>query len=309
MNDSALPDLSAHELQAVCAIADYRSFNAAALTLGVSQSALTRTLKRVERLLGTELFRRSTRKVEPTPAGREFVAVATRVLYDLRSSYAALHALSGEQRGRVVISSVMSVTSTRLPALVAGHRAAHPGIEIHLREGVHGSVIDDVRNGVADFGITYVDELPNDFDGRPLGREAFCVVMPHGHPLAARRKLALHQLDGVPLVSLPLESQTRRTLDAFASVNGLTLRPAVTVTQFATALRCVEAGIGLCVLPQGALPSASTSPLVARPLISPKLARTLGLVTLRGRPAAPGARRLLDDLDAHWHGRLKTPRA
>lgn len=79
MNKNLVPDLSSRELQAVCALAEEGSFLAAAIALDLSQPALTRTLQRVETALGVVLFRRSTRKVEITPAGQEFVALANRI--------------------------------------------------------------------------------------------------------------------------------------------------------------------------------------------------------------------------------------
>lgn len=300
MNGSAFPDLSARELQAICTIAEYRSFNAAALTLNVSQPALTRTLKRVERALGVELFRRSTRKVDLTPAGQEFIALANRILADLRLSYANMRDIADEQRGRIIVSAVISVACTRLPELVAGYRSAHPDVEIQLREGVHGAVLDDVRAGVADFGITYLDEAPAEFICSRLCRETFYVVMPRDHALAARKSLGLSHLAGVPLVSLPLGSQTRRSLDGCASLQGTSLKHAVTVTQFATAMRCVQAGVGLCVVPGGAIATAASADLVSRPLTTPRLRRTLGAAMLRDRSLTPNARGLLSRIEAHW---------
>jgi DNA-binding transcriptional LysR family regulator len=70
----------------VLAVAEYGSFIAAAALLKTSQPALTRTIKRVEDVLGVRLFDRSTRRVEITTAGREFVSVAERMLNDLRIS-------------------------------------------------------------------------------------------------------------------------------------------------------------------------------------------------------------------------------
>jgi DNA-binding transcriptional LysR family regulator len=86
-----LPDLRARELATIIALADYGSFVAAAAHMKTSQPALTRTVKRVERVLGVTLFTRSTRRVEITEAGREFVAVAARVLSDLQLSVRSLH--------------------------------------------------------------------------------------------------------------------------------------------------------------------------------------------------------------------------
>ena len=77
MDLSHIPDLGSRQLLAVLAIADYGSFIAAAAFLKTSQPALTRTIKRIEDVLGVSLFERTTRRVQLTPAGREFVAVAT----------------------------------------------------------------------------------------------------------------------------------------------------------------------------------------------------------------------------------------
>ena len=84
MHPSDVPDIRAKELLTVMALAEYGSFVAAAAYLKTSQPALTRTVKRVERVLGVTLFARNTRRVEITSAGREFVAVAERILNDLQ---------------------------------------------------------------------------------------------------------------------------------------------------------------------------------------------------------------------------------
>ena len=111
--------------------------------------------------------------------------------------------------------------------------ADRPGVEIHVREGVHAVVLEDVRSGVADFGIGYVDELPDFAAGTALSRETF------------RRRAGATQLGrpaGLSLSdlarrsrssALPTESRTRRTIDAAAAISGVPLRQAVVVSQIA----------------------------------------------------------------------------
>lgn len=300
MNTAAIPDLSSRELQAVCTIAEYGSFMAASLTLHMSQPALTRTVQRVESAVGLELFRRSTRRVETTPAGHEFIALANRILSDLRISFENMRDIADEQRGRVIISSVMSVAYTQLPRLVAGYRQTRQRIEIQLREGVHGTVLDDVRSGVADLGITYIEDIPSAFASIELGREAFHIVMPRGHALASKAGIKLEELKDVALVSLPKEAQTRRLLDGLASVDGLALQHAVTVNQFATVMQCVHAGVGLAIVPGGAIPAALSAGLVSRPLVKPALSRTMGVVMLKDRGLTPSAKGFLAHVEGFW---------
>ena len=208
MHPSSVPDLSSRQLHAVLAVAEYNSFIAAAAFLKTSQPALTRTIKRVEDVLGVRLFDRSTRRVGITAAGKEFVAVAERILNDLRISVRSMREIGEEQRGQIIISSIMSVANGLLPAIVAKYRASRPGIEIILREGVHGTVFEDIRSGTADLGITYVDDLPDFIEAKRMGREVFDVILPRTHPLGKTSKhaaVALSDLVSFPFVSLPYE--------------------------------------------------------------------------------------------------------
>src|SRR4029077_16050444 len=227
MHPSHVPDLTARQLHAVLSVAECGSFIAAAAFLKTSQPALTRTIKRVEDVLGVRLFDRSTRRVGITAAGKEFVAVAERMLNDLRISISSMREIGEEQRGQIIISSIMSVANGLLPAIVAKYRASRPGIEIILREGVHGDVLEDIRSGTADLGATYVDSVPDFAEAKRVSREVFDVILPRGHPLtktAKRSSVTLTEVANFALVSLPHESRTRRTIDGAASSAGLTLR-------------------------------------------------------------------------------------
>jgi DNA-binding transcriptional LysR family regulator len=297
---ATLPDLSARQLEAVLALAEYGSFVAAAARLGISQPALTRLLKRLEASLGVRLFERSTRRVQITAAGREFAAVAERMLNDLGITVQSVREVAEERRGLVVISSVMSVAGGLLPGIVAAYRADRPGVEIHIREGVHATVVEDVRSGVADFGIGYVDELPEFAVGTALGRETFCAVVPAGHKFASRRHLGLSELASQPIIGLPTESRTRRTIDAAAATAGITLRQMVVVTQIATMLALVGAGVGVGIVPKGAVRGPMGHGLRVIPLGEPRLTRRLGSIALREREPTPAASGFLALLKRRW---------
>ena len=297
---ASLPDLSARQLEAVLALAEYGSFVAAAARLRISQPALTRLVKRLETSLGVRLFERSTRKVQITAAGREFAAVAERMLNDLGITVRSVREVAEERRGLVVISSVMSVAGGLLPGIIASYRTDRPGVEIHVREGVHATVVEDVRSGVADFGIGYVDELPEFAVGTPLGRETFCAVVPTRHKLASKRHVSLADLVGQPIVALPTESRTRHTIDAAAATAGLTLRQMVTVTQVATLLGLVGAGVGVGIVPKGAVRGPMGRGLRVIPLGPPLLTRRLGLIALREREPTPAASGFLALLRRRW---------
>ena len=187
----------------------------------------------------------------------------------------------------------MSCASGKLPRLVSAYRLDYPCIELHVRDGVHGTVIEDVRSGAADFGITYLDSLPDSFTSIPLGREDFMVVLPRNHELTRKKNLSLSELKGAPLVSLPSDSRTRRLIDGAASAIGLTLNHVVTVSQFVTMLGFVRAGVGLAIAPRSGVESFLGKELVAVPMRGRPLALDLGIIRLREREPSPAAAGLM----------------
>lgn len=217
MTVPTLPDLSARQLQCVVALARYGSFVAAATDLGMSQPALTRTIQQIEAAVGVRLFTRSTRRVAPTAAGRSFAPVAERLLGEMATGLRSLHDLDRSQQGRVTIATLMSIACGPLPGTLAAYRRSHPGVEIELREGVHGFVHEEVRSGLADFGIADLGELHAAIAAEPLREEPFHVVMPKGHRLARRSSLALGDLAGETMIAMPYGAGIRRVVDGAAA--------------------------------------------------------------------------------------------
>jgi DNA-binding transcriptional LysR family regulator len=145
MSRHAFPDLSSRQLQAVLALAKYRSFVAAASSLKISQPALTRTIKLIETELGVPLFSRSTRQVTVTDAGKEFAALAERLLNDLRIGAENVREMAAHPRGQIAVASVVSLAGAVLPGLIADYSRRFPGIELHLREGLHNMATSMMR--------------------------------------------------------------------------------------------------------------------------------------------------------------------
>jgi DNA-binding transcriptional LysR family regulator len=224
------------------------------------------------------------------------------MLNDLRISVRSMREVGEEQRGQIIIASIMSVANGLIPTVAAKYRASRPGVEIILREGVHGAVLEDIRSGTADLGATYVDNVPDFVEAKRVSREVFVIILPRGHALtkmAKRSRITLAELVNFPLVSLPYESRTRRTIDGAAASAGLTLRHVATVTQFSTMLSFVRAGVGIAVVPSGAIARLLGKDLSVLKL-SPRLSRDVGLIWLRERELTPAARGFAVIFEEMW---------
>ena len=290
MQPSSIPGLNVRELHALVVIAHFGSLVGAAAFLQTSVSGLSRTVSRVEKAVGVRLFTRSTRRVELTSAGREFIAVSERVLGDLRIAVGGLRELATEQRGLVIISTLPIVVQRTLPELVRKFREHRPQVDVQVRAGYSGAIVDDVVGGVADFGIISGDLAPPHLERVDLRRESLYVVVPDGHPLGHENTpIRLAQLDQVPLILPPQDSRTRVLIEGAAAAANIVLRHAIQVPGFPEIVEFARAGIAPGIVPAGALPQPLPPGVHARLLSAPALAITVSMIRLAGRDMSPAA--------------------
>jgi DNA-binding transcriptional LysR family regulator len=288
-----VPDLSPKQLRAIVTIAEYGSVSTAASALDMSQPALSRILQRVERVLGIKIFARSTRSLEITPAGREVIAVAERMLNDLKLTLRNVGELAGEQRGQVIVSAFPTFALASFPRIVRQFRQSRPNVVIHLRRGCNTEILEDVSRGIADFGVLYVSSVPETIKCVRLREDPLFAVLPWNHPLGRQkdRPLKLNELRDVEYVSMGHNSHTQRLVDGAAAKAGFSLRSVVVAPGFQDVLQFVRAGVGVGIMPAEALPRRRD--FVARELSAPALSMTVGLISLRDRHLTPVVSRLL----------------
>jgi LysR family transcriptional regulator, carnitine catabolism transcriptional activator len=287
-------EVSLKHLRAVNSVAIYGSFTAAAADLGMTQSAVSRLVLQLERQLGVSLFLRSTRNVVLTAPGREFAVSTQRFLDDLGTQVENARALGQQIRGRLIISCLLSITHHVVPQAVLKYRKAHPGVEIHLREGLGSEVYEDVRSGLADFGIGNATRLGQEVVADDAVQESCFAVLPSRHPLRNKNVLSLRELRNEAFVSLPTGSGLRQQIDGTAAANGITLKHTMVVEQFGTLFDFVAADLGITIVPASALPRRVPRGVVIKKLVSPPLVRSIGILRLKNRPLTPAATGFLE---------------
>ena len=133
--------VSLRHVRAFVEVGELGSFTAAADTLAISQPALTTTINQLERLLGVTLFMRTTRRVELTDVGNEFLPVARRLVSDYDSAINAVHEAGQRRDGQVKIAVLPSLAITILPRAIELFAEKQPQIKVQVRDdnakGVH----------------------------------------------------------------------------------------------------------------------------------------------------------------------------
>lgn len=286
------------DLRAFLAVADLGSFRAGSDLLHLSQSALSRRIDKLEDALGVQLFTRTTRKVELTTVGRAFVHRARNVLNELDIALLGIQDVAERLSGEVTLACVPSAVGHFLPTVFDEYHLRYPRIRIRVLDEASSDVLLAVTRGDADFGVTYIGTQEADIDFRPLIEEAFVLACPLAHPLARRKSVPWKDLGEHDYIALAQGSGNRFLIDQALARAPTRPRWFCEVNHVPALVSLVTAGLGVGVVPRMALPPDGHQGLVAVPLVDPKVSRTLGLISRRGRPLPAAAQLLFDMLVA-----------
>lgn len=279
------------------AVARRRHFTRAAEELHVAQSAISHQIRRLERELGVELLRRTTRSVQPTEAGELVAARARAVIAETDALRGEIDELRGLVRGHITVGALLFGGDLDIPATLARFIDAFPQVEVGLREGTAQRMLDGLGDGSLDVAFAFEVERPEGVDGLSLSREQLVLATSPGHTLAGAGPVAVAALAGRPLIAFGRGASTRRLVDAAFAEAGIEPRIALEANDLALVRGLVAEGIGSAILPRSfaELPGPE---IRIRPL-SPPLSVDVVLWWRRVRRLSPAARAFVDFVAGH----------
>jgi DNA-binding transcriptional LysR family regulator len=275
------------QLEIFVMVAEMRGFTAAALRLGISQSAVSHAIRALEQELPGQLVERQQAAVDVTELGGRLLVRAREILGLAEAMRQEAAVARGLNQGLIRIGSFGPTSSLKLlPAILRAFRARYPGIEVQIDEGPDAAVLQWVADRRVDVGFAV---LPDDrFDTVPLVEDQLVALLHRDSPLVAKRSVTLEELVGLPFI-MPEQGCSALIEPLFAQA-GLAPHVRYRMSQMVTVLGLVDNGDGITVMPELALPysMAETYPrIVARPL-RPLVRRRVGLI-LRSLPQAAPA--------------------
>ncbi|MEV5675309.1 MULTISPECIES: LysR family transcriptional regulator [unclassified Streptomyces] len=295
-----MTDLAPHELRILAAVADARSFSGAAADLGMTQSAVSHSVRTSERKIGTVLFDRGRQGARPTAAGESAVAHARRVLRLLDVMGAEARGIAAGPAGTATVSGPLRIAAFRsaalhlLPPALERLTARHPGIEpvVRMVREVGPGTAGEVLEGRADLGIATIgtgSPVPEALVGGVLLEEEYALVHPAGHP--APRSL--------PLVDWR-ENCTSYTRDWWAAQEWIP-RATVEAEDDGAVLSMVSRGLGMAIMPGLSLYGAPDG-IEITALGPERPTRSIGYVTTPEQARSLAVRALIRELRAERRG-------
>jgi LysR family transcriptional regulator of gallate degradation len=295
--------LNERRLQAATLLADMHHMPSVAHAMGVSQSAVSQAVARLEDMLGQPLFLRTAHGMMPTDAGRRWTVSFERVLAELRHIPEDIAALAGVVLGVVTVGALPLARSQLLPEAIARVLQRHPQLHIRSLESPYEELTANLLSGRIDFivGAQRAGSAGADaFASRALFEDQAVLVARTGHPLASRKKLALADLADYPWVLSRSGTPLRESLVQFFEGQGAAApSPAVETGDLALLRGLLVASDMLTVLSAHQLHhEVRTGQLQVLPFAMPGLARSIGVTTRKNAHLSPGAVALMAEIEA-----------
>ncbi len=275
------------QLRTLVAAAEAGSLSGAARRRHLTQPAVSLQIKALEEDLGARLFHRRGRGVEPTEAGRALVRHARRTLLEVRAAREEVAEITGAARGRLRLGVTDAAATGLLPPVFVPFRRLHPGVEVSVEVGSTAPLAERLKEGELDLVLGTLPVADADLESETILAERLVLAAPPWARGVAVARLAERE----PFISYPRDSTTRRLVETALARDGLAVRSMMEIGRPSVMVSLVEAGLGICVLPESVVEGPFRAGRLHR--VHPRrfrVERRLGLVRSRSREPEPAAR-------------------
>jgi len=280
------------------ALAQHRSFSAAAKAMHLTQPAVSMQIRQLETAVGVALVERIGKRIDLTEAGVALARCARDVQARLKDADDTLAAIRGLQGGQLDIA-VVSTAKYFAPHLLAEFRRRHPGVTLRLTVSNRQAVLSALSENRTDLAIMGQPPRGLAVDAEVFARHPLAIIAPPTHPLARKKRLRLAELANEDLLIREPGSGTRDAMERFFAQHGVRLRPSTEMSSNETIKQAVMAGMGIAFLSMHTIGlELKARRLVTLPVVGTPVMRNwhvIHLVRKRLSPIAQGFKDFLRD--------------
>ncbi len=265
------------------ALARFEHFGRAAEACSISQPALSVQIKELEGMLGSPLVERTARKVRLTTLGEEFLERTRRILSDVEDLSELARKPDGPLTGRLRMGIIPTVAPYLLSDIIRQLSLALPDLELRPRESVTQSLLNDLLNSRLDFVIAALPVSEPSLREFALFDEDFVLI--RSEEDAQKPVPAPKQLSEMKLLLLEEGHCFRDQALELCNIGQSDVSLLMEGSSLATLVQMVDAGLGLTLIPEMAVPleTRGTSVAISR-FVANKPKRTIGMVWRRTNP-------------------------
>ena len=242
-------DIDARLWRSFTAVAEELHFGRAADRLHLTQPALSRQIRDLERALGVTLFDRTSRRVALSQAGQAVLGQARPALTESDRAIRLARLAAHGDWGELTIAVLPAVALALLPAIIRAYRDTHRSIDVTISESFDDEQLTALAAGRIDAGFLRAAEAPPGIRLQTLLTEPVVAALPTDHRLGRHDRLALSELAGEPFVFFPRHRSVLAYDEFIASCRAAGFSPAIVQEASGiAALGLVAAGLGVTVV-------------------------------------------------------------
>ena len=242
------PKLDLQQLSNFVAVARTRNFSRAAEELNVGQSSLSRSIQKLEAVIGQPLFERKPREVVLTDLGELLLGRAEQILSLVEDTFSEI--TESGKTGRVRLAVIPTIAPFFLPEILRDFRQAHPNISVLVQEDTTQNIIKMCSHGEVDLAILALPLEAKYLDAEPLFEEELVLVVPNGHPLEKKKSIALTDVTEYPFVMLDQAHCLSDNIQTFCKRESLQPISVERTSQLATVQELVSLSHGISMVPK-----------------------------------------------------------
>jgi LysR family transcriptional regulator, hydrogen peroxide-inducible genes activator len=290
-------NITLRQLRYFDALVRHGHFGRAAEACAVSQPALSMQIKEMEQALGGVLLERNARQVALTKFGEELAERARDILRSVDELGDFARASRDLLMGRLRIGMIPTIAPYLLPTVIGNLTRMHPELDIHIREALTATLIEELAEGRLDAAIVALPVSEPSLTEVALFAEKFLLVRPgeaEGTPVPSKETLR-----EMRLLLLEEGHCFRDQALSFCNMRSSRPREVLDASSLSTLVQMVGAGMGVTLIPEMAVAveTRSASVSVVR-FKDPQPARTIGMIW---RKTSPLARQLLQISEVVCH--------
>lgn len=286
--------MNLRQLEVFKAIMETGSTIAAATTLGLSQSAISRQLSALESEIGMELFVRDKGRLIARPEAQALVWEVEELAESFHRVRRRVSDVKAGAFGETLVKIAFphSLTTTMVPPMVGAFLSSHPEVTVELLSGPYDAIERMVRARIADFGFVRLPPEDRTLAARPMVTSSTSCVMSKDHPLAEKSVIRHEDLARRDLILLGRQRSNRNELEYELRRAVPAYRCRLEVHSVETACACAAEGLGVAIVPTLIAGFFASDRLAMRPF-RPQREYQYGIVSLPGAPLSRSAEALV----------------
>jgi DNA-binding transcriptional LysR family regulator len=277
------------QLHTFLEIVRLKSFSKAAQTCYRTQPAISAQVRQLEQELNTTLFDRLGTRIALTAAGRILAEYAEQILDLRRRAQDTINELERTPRGALVIAANEATCIYVLPTVFSEYKKQFPNVQLLVDRSYGAAVVEAVTDNLADFGITQLPVQEKRLQIVKIHSDEIKLLLPPGHPLAAREQALPRDLAGLPLL-LPKSGTTRSRLNQWMETIEDSMHISMELDSTEMIKRFVMAGLGLSFLAASHCQEEQAAGKLAAISLGPEpMIRRLGLIYRKDKALSKAA--------------------